>query len=316
MKVLKAILLPIRYAIYGFSFTISTFYSLLCDGINWLLLKIGGTTKFIKTRNFFENQKDHPENFLLTILYLVAILSFINIFVPKNNNTFSNNTKNQVSYEDVSTIGNNNGSTSNVESNTNSTNSNTNYNTNTVVDFSSLKASNLDTVAYLEVLDTNISYPVVQTTDNDYYLTHDFNKIYSQRGAIFADYRNSFDTLSKNTIIYGHHRLDNSMFGQIDVLFTNDYLQNKDHIILLRTENKTYTFKVFSIYEIDPEVYYLTTSFQNDSSYLDFLNTLKQRSIYKFNEELDVNTKIITLSTCNLDNTGRLVVHGKLIGER
>lgn len=310
MKVLKAILLPIRYAIYGFSFTISTFYSLLCDGINWLLLKIGGTTKFIKTRNFFENQKEHPENFLLTILYLVAILSFINIFVPKNNNTFSMNTQHQVSYEDVSTIETNNDSTSNIENN------NTNYNTNTIIDFASLKASNPDTIAYLEVLATNISYPVVQTTDNDYYLTHDFNKTYSQRGAIFADYRNSFDTLSKNTIIYGHHRLDNTMFGQIDVLFTNDYLQNKDHIILLKTENKTYTFKVFSVYEIDPEVYYLTTSFQSDSSYLDFLNTLKQRSVFNFNEELDANTKIITLSTCNLDNTGRLVVHGKLIGER
>ena len=106
------------------------------------------------------------------------------------------------------------------------------------------------------------------------------------------------------------------MFGQIDVLFTNDYLQNKDHIILLRTENRIYTFKIFSIYEIDPEVYYLTTSFQNDASYLDFLNTLKQRSIYNFNEELDASTNIITLSTCNLDNTGRLVVHGKLIGEQ
>ncbi len=311
MKVLKAILLPIRYAIYGFSFTISTFYSLLCDGINWLLLKIGGTTKFIKTRNFFENQKEHPENFLLTILYLVAILSFINIFVPKNSNTFGTNAQSQVSYEDVSTIETNNDSTSNTENN-----NNTNYNTNTIIDFTSLKTSNPDTVAYLEVLDTNISYPVVQTTDNDYYLTHDFNKTYSQRGAIFADYRNSFDTLSKNTIIYGHHRLDNTMFGQIDVLFTNDYLQNKDHIILLKTENKTYTFKVFSVYEIDPEVYYLTTSFQSDSSYLDFLNTLKQRSVFNFNEELDANTKIITLSTCNLDNTGRLVVHGKLIGER
>ena len=311
MKVLKAILLPIRYAIYGFSFTISTFYSLLCDGINWLLLKIGGTTKFIKTRNFFENQKEHPENFLLTILYLVAILSFINIFVPKNSNTFGTNAQSQVSYEDVSTIETNNDSTSNTENN-----NNTNYNTNTIIDFTSLKTSNPDTVAYLEVLDTNISYPVVQTTDNDYYLTHDFNKTYSQRGAIFADYRNSFDTLSKNTIIYGHHRLDNTMFGQIDVLFTNDYLQNKDHIILLKTENKTYTFKVFSVYEIDPEVYYLTTSFQSDSSYLDFLNTLKQRSVFNFNEELDANTKIITLSTCNLDNTGRLVVNGKLIGER
>ena len=49
---------------------------------------------------------------------------------------------------------------------------------------------------------------------------------------------------------------------------------------------------------------------------MEFLNILRQRSIYNFNEELDSNTKIITLSTCNLDNTGRLVVHAKLVGER
>lgn len=102
------------------------------------------------------------------------------------------------------------------------------------------------------------------------------------------------------------------MFGQIDKLFTTDYFNQKNHIIKLITFNKTYIFEVFSVYEIEPEVYYLTTFFNNNSDYSNFLNTIKNRSKYDFKQSVDSYSKILTLSTCNTSNTGRLVVHAVL----
>ena len=146
-------------------------------------------------------------------------------------------------------------------------------------------------------------------------MNHNFNKDDYQKGAIFADYRNDFNNMSLNTIIYGHHRLDNTMFGPLDTLFTEKNYKNGSHRIIIKTQSKTYVYNIFSVYEIDPEIYYLTTSFNSDNAYLEFLNTLKSRSIYQYSETLDATSKILTLSTCNLDNSGRLVVHAKLVEE-
>lgn len=298
MKILKFLFLPIHYAMVGFSLTVSNLQIFICTIINKFIYIIT-RKKDTKIQKFFDRQKDSPESLLLVTLYVVTIISLINIFVPKT--SYKTNDKIEIfTYQNVNTID----------------NSITNENTTTYnVDFDNLVITNPDTVAYIVVNGTNISYPVVQTDNNSYYLDHDFNHNYSGKGSIFADYRNTFDNLSLNTIIYGHHRLDNTMFGPLDNLFNESYYQNNNNQIILITKDKTYTFNIFSVYEIDSEVYYLTTSFVSEEAYLTFLNTLKSRSIYNINETLDINSKIITLSTCNTDNTGRLVVHAKLVGE-
>ncbi len=175
-----------------------------------------------------------------------------------------------------------------------------------------LKKINSDTIAYLKVESTNINYPVVQTNNNEYYLSHSFNKNKSQEGWIFLDYRNNINNLDKNTIIYGHNRLTGTMFGTLKNLLKSSYQKNNNHYIYLTTENNNYVFEVFSTYITNNESYYLKTIFQNDNDYLDFLNTLKSRSTYNFNIDLNSNDKIITLSTCSGSNN-RMVVHAKMI---
>lgn len=306
MKILKVLILPIHYAMVGFSLTISNLQLFICTMINKIIY-ILTRKKDIRLQKFFDRQKNSPESLLLVTLYVVTIISLVNIFVPKN--SFEQSNKVEIfTYQNVSTIDNDS-----TNENSGGQENSTSYNVN--VDFDSLISTNPDTVAYIIVSGTNISYPVVQTDNNDYYLDHDFNHNYSIKGSIFADYRNTFDNLSLNTIIYGHHRLDNTMFGPLDNLFNEEYYQNNTNQIVLKTKDKTYTFNIFSVYEIDPEVYYLTTSFISEDAYVNFLNTLKSRSIFNINETLDKDSKIITLSTCNTDNTGRLVVHAKLVGE-
>ena len=60
-----------------------------------------------------------------------------------------------------------------------------------------LKRINSDTVGWIEVESTNIGYPIVQTTDNNYYLTHSFDKASNDAGWVFMDYRNSSDGIQR-----------------------------------------------------------------------------------------------------------------------
>ena len=183
------------------------------------------------------------------------------------------------------------------------------------VDFNELKAKNPDTVGFIKVNGTNINYPVVQTTDNDYYLTHAFDKSENDAGWIYADYRNNMVNFDKNTIIYGHGRLNNTMFGSLKNITESSWYNNKDnYIIKFSTPTENTLWQVFSVYTIPVESYYLQTTFSSDSEYDTFLQTLKSRSVKDFSAKVNSNDKIITLSTCkDVAGTQRVVMHAKLI---
>lgn len=181
-------------------------------------------------------------------------------------------------------------------------------------DFDKLKEINTDIVGFIEVDNTNISYPVVKSSDNRYYLNHSYKKEKNNIGSIFLDYRNDLDNLSKNNIIYGHGRLDNTMFGSLNNLLDSSNLDSKEsYYITLSTPKSIMTFKIFSVYTIPKEGYYIKTYFSSNKYFKEFLETIMKRSIYNFNTDVNTNDKILTLSTCK-DNFGkRVVVHAKLL---
>lgn len=183
------------------------------------------------------------------------------------------------------------------------------------VDFTELKNKNTDTVAWIQVGGTNINYPVVQATDNQYYLTHAFDKSKNNAGWVFSDYRNDWNGLKENTIIYGHGRRDKTVFGSLKNILTTSWQNNKDnHIVRLSTPTENTLWQVFSVYQSDAESYYLTSTFNGDEmSHQNFLSTIKSRSVYPFSTAIDTTDKILTLSTCADDNVHRIVLHAKLI---
>ena len=181
------------------------------------------------------------------------------------------------------------------------------------VSFDDLISKNNDTVAFLKVNGTNINYPVVQTKDNNYYLSHSFNKKKNDAGWVFMDYRNNTDNLDQNTIIYAHGRWDSTMFGSLKNVFKNDWYKNTDnYVVYLVTPNYSSLWQVFSVYSIPTETYYLTTSFGTDKEHEEFIKTIKERSVYEFNANVNTSDKILTLSTC-LNNSDKVVLHAKLI---
>ena len=181
------------------------------------------------------------------------------------------------------------------------------------VDFKKLKIKNPDTVGWIQVKGTNINYPFVQTNNNDFYLNHSFNKKYNSAGWVFMDYRNNKNDFDKNTILYAHGRLDNTMFGTLRKALNGDWLKNKsNYVIKLSTETENTLWQVFSLYRIPTTNDYLKTNFYNDNSFLEFGNMLIKRSEYNFNTKINESDKILTLSTCYNDND-KVVLHAKLI---
>lgn len=181
------------------------------------------------------------------------------------------------------------------------------------VNFDNLKNINPDTVGWIKVNGTKINYPFVKTSDNEYYLKHTFDKTSNKKGWVFLDYRNDIENLSQNNILYAHGLVNNQMFGSMRKVIKSSWYNNKNnHIITIATPSGTRHFEVFSTYTILPESYYITTNFNTANEFKEFISTLKERSVYNYNVDVNENDKILTLSSC-YDNEKRMVLHAKLI---
>lgn len=180
-------------------------------------------------------------------------------------------------------------------------------------DFNELKQINKEVQGWIQVNGTNINYPYVQASDNDFYLNHSFDKSSNGAGWIFMDYRNNPQEFDKNTIIYGHGRSNTSMFGTLkNILKSSWFKDSNNYVIKLATEQENSLWEVFSVYKIPTTSDYLQIKFSSDEEFQNFANKLIERSAYNFNTPVNSTDKIITLSTCWNDEE-KVVMHAKLI---
>ena len=182
---------------------------------------------------------------------------------------------------------------------------------------SSQKINN-ETVAYIVVPNTEISYPVVQHSDNGYYLVRDFYKKKSSIGWIYADYRNNLNELNDNTIIYGHNMGNGTMFGSLKKVLDSSWRKKESNMIItLDTLKGQYKFKIFSAYKVDYTTDYLITDFESKKEKEEYIKLITGRNLIKTDVNLTLDDKILTLSTCsgNSSNNRRLVVHAVLLKE-
>jgi sortase, SrtB family len=181
------------------------------------------------------------------------------------------------------------------------------------VDFNELKNLNQEVKGWIMVNGTNINYPFVQSINNEYYLTHSFDKKYNKAGWVFLDYRNDIKSLDKNTVIYAHGRIDNTMFGSLKKsLGTAWYNDLNNHFIKLSTETENTLWHIFSVYYIETTSDYIQTDFSDDTTFSSFLIKMKNRSLHNFNIDVSKDDKVLTLSTC-YNQSEKVVMHAKLI---
>lgn len=228
---------------------------------------------------------------IIELIFLILLVySSINIFKWYNNNKENKQIINEIA-ESV-TI-----------------NQDTNEEKKYKINFEELKQKNSDTVAWLKVENTNIEYPIVQANNNSYYLTHNFDKKYNVAGWIFADYKNKLDGTDRNIVVYGHNMRNNSMFGSLKDVITEEWYNNEENkYITFVTENEYQTYQVFSVYQIKTEDYYIQTEFKSNE-FTEFIDTITKRSKKDFGINVSKEDTILTLSTCANNNKYRVVLH-------
>lgn len=172
---------------------------------------------------------------------------------------------------------------------------------------------NDDVTGWVKIEGTKINYPVVQWEDNDYYLNHNIEKKDSQAGAIFMDFRNDKEGNNKNTILYGHHMKDDSMFNSL-MGYKKQSFYKEHPIIEFDNLYEDMKWEIFSVYITDVDFYYIQTDFHDEETYNDFLKQIKEKSLYDTGVEVNKDDRILTLSTCTYEfNNARFAVHAKLV---
>ncbi len=180
------------------------------------------------------------------------------------------------------------------------------------VNFKALRSINSDVLAWIYYKDTPINYPILKCDDNEYYLTHLFNRKKNSSGAIFMDYRNKGNFTDKNNIIYGHNMKNGTMFSGLLKLKNQDYYDSHKNIIII-SENDIYELELFSAYTTDVYDDSWKLEFSDDDELLAWAINTKKKSIFKSDINLLKGEKYVSLSTCTYDfNDARFIVVGRL----
>lgn len=181
------------------------------------------------------------------------------------------------------------------------------------LDFSILEKINPDVVAWITAEDTEIDYPVVLGTDNDYYLRHLFTGERNKLGAIFMDYRNHGDFSDKNTILYGHNMKDGSMFSSLTKYKDQSYYDSFPTMVLY-TPIGDFKIELFAGIIVNGDYESIQIDIKDDQDFQNYIDLLKKASSFKSDTVLNADDRIITLCTCSHEfNNARYALFGKLM---
>lgn len=180
---------------------------------------------------------------------------------------------------------------------------------------------NKSLIGWVKVSDTKIDYPVMQTVDNEYYLTHNFNQGYDKNGCIFLD--TTCDVIRGNTnwIIYGHHMKSGNMFGELDKYAEESfYIEHPtfqfDTIYESGTYQVCYAFRsqVYAEDEITFK-YYQFIDVNSENEFYSAIAEMANLSLYETGVTPQYGDQLVTLSTCDHSETaqGRFVVVGRKV---
>lgn len=187
-------------------------------------------------------------------------------------------------------------------------------------EYKNLYIKNNSIVGWLTIDGTNIDYPVMQTIDNEYYLTHDFEGNNDRNGALFLDAGCNVAFRSTNLIVYGHHMKSGKMFGNLKKYESEDYCK-KHNLIFFDTIYEKGTYEVMYVFKDnikdEGDVSFKYYQFINAVSVEEYNSNLKymsEISLYDTGVEAEYGDDLLTLSTCNGSGaTDRFVVVAKRI---
>lgn len=184
-----------------------------------------------------------------------------------------------------------------------------------IIDFNKLREINDDVVAWIYLKDSAINYPVVQCDNNSLYLSQRFDGTWGGCGTLFVDSGVVNPFYDMNTIIYGHHMKDGSMFNNLKKYKSYDYLETHPRFELITPDTK-YHLDVVSFLQIDAydDIYRFPLSNVDSGTRNDYLKLLQSKFSYSTDVSYSANDAFVSLSTCAYEtDDARYVVLGKLV---
>ncbi len=180
-------------------------------------------------------------------------------------------------------------------------------------DYESYAKNNKDVIGWISVPNTLIEYPVVVTSDNEYYLHYNYKKEKSKSGAVFMDYRNADFENARHVIIYGHNMRNGTMFHDLNSYKYKDFF-NQNPVITFYYKGEKYEYEVFAADVVLADINFIRTKFKSDEDFVDYFTEFKSYS--KFANDVTVGAKdqVLTLSTCTYEyDDSRFIVQARRI---
>ena len=187
-------------------------------------------------------------------------------------------------------------------------------------EYKNLLNKNKKLIGWVKIADTNIDYPVMQTTDNEYYLDHNLNQEYDKNGSIFMDKDCDVLKPSTNLILYGHHMKSGRMFGDLDEYSKQKYCEEHSYIQFDTIYEKgiyqvMYVFRsrVYSEEEVNFK-YYQFIDALSEQEFDSYMREMAAMSLYDTGVTASYGDHLLTLSTCDYqEKDGRFVVVAKKV---
>ena len=180
------------------------------------------------------------------------------------------------------------------------------------MDLEALRDENEDVVGWIQIPETSVNYPLLQWTDNDFYLNHTWKGNKNSVGSIFLEYLCSPDLTGDNTIIYGHNMANGSMFADLRNYAVKDFWKRSPFVYIV-TEEGIYRYDIIAAYKADVDSLTYGVEFPTEDSKANFLRYIRQKSEFDTGIVPQVQDRILTLSTCyGTANEFRWVVQARL----
>lgn len=178
------------------------------------------------------------------------------------------------------------------------------------IDWDALRKINEDIIGWIYIECIDVSYPVMKTDDNDFYLHRDMYKNYMFAGSIFLDMNNTIDFSDPNSVLYGHNMIDGSMFGRLwHITYQNAAADNPYFWIL--TPQGDYKYQIFTSFETSPYDKTYTFFKRGDKTFKEWAMEMETRSLIQMPAYLfDNDDYVATLSTCGATGNERTIVMG------
>lgn len=188
-----------------------------------------------------------------------------------------------------------------------------------IIRLEEVQKENPDIIGWIEIPETNINYPVLQTTDNSYYLTHNYKKEYSVNGSVFLDKDVDIEKNSTNYLIYGHRNKNGSMFEDL-VNYTKEEFYKEHPIIKFTTFKEESEYEIIAVFlshvyyknESDVFRYYYFIDAEDEEEFYYYVSKCKEAALYDTGKSAEYGDQLLTLSTCEYSQTdGRLAIVAK-----